>query len=218
MSNQARFIVLEGIDGSGITTHSKLLHGWLEKTGQRAVLTKEPSDRPLGACIRRALGHQLSFDPRTLALLFAADRSDHLHSVIEPALAGGAHVVCDRYYLSSYAYQSLDQDLEWIMQMNRECRRPDVTLLLDVPVSVSLPRIKQRPPTWELIEKGQDGELFEEQDTLARVHANFLKIAECLRAQGETIIMVKGTNDGAPRPIAEVQNEIRNIVQRTVEV
>jgi dTMP kinase len=140
------FIVLEGIDGSGTTTQLDRLADHLVVRGRRAHATREPSTGPVGRLLREILlgGHRLPdgapADGRAMALLFAADRRDHLRREIEPALAAGTDVVCDRYLLSSLAYQGEEAEREWVAELAREVRPPDLTLLLDLPVAVAAAR------------------------------------------------------------------------------
>lgn len=202
---EGKFIVFEGIDGSGLTTHAERIHGWLNRLGgKRAYLTKEPTNGLIGAQIRLKLAGRLNIDEVTLALLFAADRMDHLNVDIIPKLNSGVHVICDRYYLSSLAYQSLTLDLDWVKVINAQARRPDLTVLLDVPASITVNRIaRERHVT----------EFFETEVTLNRVRQNFHRIAAQLRANGENIVIVKGFQDGEARPILEVEHEIQKTVQ-----
>jgi dTMP kinase len=140
------FIVLEGIDGSGTTTQLGRLVGHLERRGRRVHPTREPSTGPVGRLLREILagGHRLPdgqpADGLATALLFAADRRDHLRREIDPALATGADVVSDRYLLSSLAYQAQEADRDWVATLARDVRAPDLTLLLDVPVAVAAAR------------------------------------------------------------------------------
>ena len=141
-----RFIVLEGIDGSGTTTQLGLLQQHLAARGRRAHATREPSQGPVGRLLREILlgGHRAPdgspVDGLAMALLFAADRRDHLKREIEPALAGGADVISDRYLLSSLAYQAQEAERDWVAGLARDLRVPDVTVLLDVPVAVAAAR------------------------------------------------------------------------------
>jgi dTMP kinase len=143
---QALFIVLEGIDGSGTTTQTDRLARHLERQGRRVHTTREPSAGPIGRLLREILlgGHRLPdgrpADGPAMALLFAADRRDHLVREIEPALAAGLDVVSDRYLLSSLAYQAEEADRTWVASLARELRTPDLTLLLDLPVPVAAER------------------------------------------------------------------------------
>src|SRR5688572_4731702 len=99
---RGRFIALEGLDGSGTTTQAARLADALGARGRTVVRTQEPSHGPIGRLVREALRSlDAPLDPDALALLFAADRRDHVASEIEPALARGHDVVCDRYVMSS---------------------------------------------------------------------------------------------------------------------
>jgi dTMP kinase len=143
-----RFIVLEGIDGSGTTTQADRLMRHLESLGRKAIATREPSTGPVGRLLREALLSQHKIDGQpmsgaTMALLFAADRRDHLQREVEPALKRGFDVVCDRYQWSSLAYQPAEsQSLDWIAHLAAGIRVPDLTLLLDLPVPVAAQRRK----------------------------------------------------------------------------
>jgi dTMP kinase len=170
------FVVLEGIDGSGSTTHTKLLGKALRERGLKVVETCEPSSGPVGSLIRQVLQRRLfvadaagprAFAWSTMALLFAADRMDHLDSTVVPALRDGAIVLSDRYDLSSLAYQSCtapngDKVVPWIRELNAAALRPDLTIVIDVPVEVAEERRRAR---------GGAEELFEQRDLQARLAA-----------------------------------------------
>jgi dTMP kinase len=150
MKRRGRFVVLEGLDGAGTTTQAVRLAAALRQAGHRVVLTREPSKGPVGALLRRALdgslrlpgGKQLS--DAALALLFAADRLDHLASTVEPGLAAGAVVVSDRYTLSSLAYQGRVLGHLWVESLNSRARTPDLTLFLEVRPPVAATRRRLR--------------------------------------------------------------------------
>ncbi|WP_456421250.1 dTMP kinase [Thermococcus sp.] len=172
------FIVLEGIDGAGKSTQAKLLKLWFEEKGYEVVLTKEPTDTPFGKLIRRLVltggregiidGAKISHEAE--ALLFAADRAEHVDKLIKPALESGKVVISDRYFYSSLAYQwARGLDLEWLIDLNRFAIRPDVVLLLDLPVKESMKRIKTRSIKTEF------DKIFELQK---KVRENYLKLAE----------------------------------------
>ncbi|MBI5509698.1 MAG: dTMP kinase [Deltaproteobacteria bacterium] len=129
---QGLLIALEGIDGSGTTTQGATLAEALAARGLTVHLTAEPSVGPVGEVIRRVLRGELSMSSRVLAMLFAADRIDHLEREIAPQLDRGAVVISDRYLLSSLAYQSLDNPLDWVIEQNRLARRADLNVLLRV--------------------------------------------------------------------------------------
>ena len=172
------FIVLEGIDGAGKSTQAKLLKLWFEERGYEVVLTKEPTDTPFGKLIRRLVltggregiidGAKISHEAE--ALLFAADRAEHVDKLIKPALESGKVVISDRYFYSSLAYQwARGLDLEWLIDLNRFAIRPDVVILLDLPVKESMKRIKTRSIKTEF------DKIFELQK---KVRENYLKLAE----------------------------------------
>jgi dTMP kinase len=133
------FVVFEGGDGVGKSTQVNRLCGWLERSGREVVRTFEPGHTAVGARIR-----EMVLDPatgelsaRAEALLYAADKAQHLHEVVRPALARGAVVVCDRYVDSMLAYQGAGRvlqlvELEQIARWATEDLRPDLTVLLDV--------------------------------------------------------------------------------------
>ncbi|MBN1655278.1 MAG: dTMP kinase [Deltaproteobacteria bacterium] len=155
---QGLFFVLEGVDGAGTTSQSRHLASSLQKLGKRAHVTAEPSQGPIGSLLRQILQRRLVVPARdgsrfpswnTMALLFAADRLDHLESEIVPMLQEGITIICDRYYHSSVAYQSVtavvsDQAAQWIDQINRYARRPDLTVVLDVSFAVAQQRRRMR--------------------------------------------------------------------------
>lgn len=187
-----RFIVLEGLDGSGITTQTELLRTWCERHGISVYVTKEPSDGPAGGIIKQALRHRLrGLSPRSMALLFAADRQDHIGTEIAPALASGATVICDRYYLSSFAYQLVEVgDLEWLIKINSHCPDPDLTIYLDVPPKRCLERMTS--DAW----RGSDQlQLYEQVELLGKVRENFMTAITHFRQSGQRIEVVDGTQE-----------------------
>jgi dTMP kinase len=167
------FIVLEGIDGSGTTTQLDRLTGHLERRGRRVHPTREPSQGPVGRLLREILlgGHRrpdgAAVDGLAMALLFAADRRDHLTREIEPALAAGADVVSDRYLLSSLAYQAQEAERDWVAGLARDLRVPDLTLLLDVPVSVAAARRRAA---------GRPDERYDADEVQSRVAARYREL------------------------------------------
>ena len=149
-------------------------------------MTWQPSDRPAGLLIRRMLSGNLATDPRALALLFAADRLDHLYGPegILAHLRRGGSVICDRYYLSSLAYQTLDASFSWVFQINSRALYPDLKIFLEVPVDECLRRIGDR--------QGERKELFERHEALERVRASYHRAIARL-ARREIIQVVDGS-------------------------
>ena len=136
------FIVFEGGDGVGKTTQVELLCEWLADAGHEVVKTFEPGDSPVGAMIRHIVLDPATgeMSPRAEALLYAADKAQHIFSVVRPALRRGAVVVCDRYVDSMLAYQGGGrvlqlEDVERIARWATEDLQPDLTVVLDAELS-----------------------------------------------------------------------------------
>jgi dTMP kinase len=145
------FIAFEGGEGSGKSTQTKLLKKWLEDLGHSVVLSREPGGTPLGKELRTILlGHETGdISPRAEALLYAADRANHVFEVIRPALEAGEIVITDRYFDSSIAYQGAGRILEpgevaRISRWATESLFPTLTIILDVSAEVGLSRLKKR--------------------------------------------------------------------------
>lgn len=139
------FITLEGMDGAGKSTHIPTILALLAASGREVVSTREPGGTPLGEALRELLLHQ-DMHVETESLLMFAARAEHLQQVILPALARGAIVLSDRFTDASYAYQCGARGLPLAKMQALETwvqgdLQPDVTLLFDVPVEVSLQRL-----------------------------------------------------------------------------
>lgn len=185
--NQALFVVFEGTDGSGTTTQGDLLAAAIKRSGRQVVRTAEPTAGDVGVMIRNVLRARTEqpLDPAAVALLFAADRVDHCQRMIAPALARGETVICDRYLASSLTFQVVDGDgritPEWIAAINHEALRPDLTILLDLPVPDAMTRIHHR---------GKPRERFEVAETLERVRARYRQVfASGMPELGRTLVL-----------------------------
>lgn len=210
---RAYFIVIEGIDGAGTTTQTRRLAARLQQDGGRAVTTCEPSQGPVGLLVRQALERRLvgegagalELDWATLALLFAADRADHVARCIEPALRSGSHVICDRYDLSSYIYQSLtapepDRALAWIRQLNSHVRRPDLTLVIDLDPGRAQARREQR---------GGEPEIFEE-------HSLQQRLAVAYKSSRDYVPNDRLAHIDGDAPVTEVTDRLYSVCQTLV--
>lgn len=151
ITSSGRFIVLEGIDGAGKTTLLGSLADWIRGAGYQAIVTREPGGTALAEAIR-TLTKQDCFRKANvvskLLLLFAA-RSDHVQTVIQPALQQGAWVIADRFTEASYAYQGAGEGADpamiaWLETHAVRAVTPDLVLLLDIPVAQAVERIMQR--------------------------------------------------------------------------
>ncbi|HVE86725.1 MAG TPA: dTMP kinase [Myxococcales bacterium] len=190
MSARGLFVVLEGIDGAGTTTQAERISAALRAEGRRVLTTREPSDGPLGLLLRQALAGRLGLprqsgplSPETLALLFAADRTDHLAAQVRPALAAGVVVVCDRYVLSSLAYQGAQLPPRWVEAVNAFADAPDLTLFLEVEPEVAARRRASR---------GGDAELYDADHLQRRIARQYLT---AIRRRGRTDRVVRIAGD-----------------------
>ena len=179
------FIAFEGIDGSGKSTQVKLLKDKLEHEGLKVYTTCEPTDSPIGKIIRDIFTHKMEADHRTIAGLFVADRLDHLLNKtngILKKLNEGYTVITDRYYFSSYAYQSPHMDLDWVINANSlsaNLRRPDLNIYIDISPELSIERIK----------KGRASvELYETLENLQNVRDKYFEAMELLKMDENVLI------------------------------
>lgn len=204
---RGKLIVLEGVDGAGTTTQKDKIVEWLRERGEHVHGTHQPSDGPIGAMVRQILrgrlvastgeGKASPIDPAAVALLFAADRLDHVKNEILPLLERGFHVVCDRYVVSSLAYQGLDTDLRFVRQINDKALAPDLTIFIDVPADIAMARI-------EATRVGRDS--FEKLAIQRRVAQAYKEILADWR--GGRVITVDGT-----APIQAVSRDVRQALE-----
>lgn len=150
-ADRGRFIVVEGIEGAGKSTHIAHIVNYLRAAGREVVATREPGGTTLGEAIRELVlaPSENPMSPEAEVLLMFAARAQHIEDVIEPALGRGAWIVCDRFTDATYAYQGGGRDMplsriaaleDWV----QGALRPDLTLLLDVDPEVGLKRVGER--------------------------------------------------------------------------
>lgn len=176
MSKKGVFICIEGLDGSGKSTQAKLLTKKLNKAGYNAIYTAEPSQGKIGKFIRKRLFEQKRMPTSAEALLFAADRIEHVQNEVAPALIEGKIVVSDRYVYSSLAYQgSAGLSLDWIEAVNANAKRPDLCILIDVEPSVVLKRLKRKKTVMENLET---------QQKVRNIYLKYVEKGELLRIDG----------------------------------
>lgn len=192
------FIALEGIDGSGKSTQVKLLKQRLEDAGMKVYTTCEPTEGPVGKMIRDIFNHRMEADHRTIAALFVADRLEHILNKTDGMLKmldEGYTVITDRYYLSSYAYQSSFAGLDWVIRANSLSAgllRPDLNVYIDISPEESMARLQKSRTSIEL---------YETLENLQQVRNNYFEVMELLKSQ-ENIF----TTDGSLPPAVIAQN------------
>jgi len=192
---KGKFIVFEGLDGSGQTTQSHLLRDFLKSKGFPVVLTKEPTLKSKsGKKIKRILQEEIKVSPLKLQELFAQDREHHLKNLILPSLRKGKIVICDRYLFSSYAYGSINLDLDYLKKLNKGFILPDIVFFLDVSPNICIDRIKKR---------NADIDLFEKTDILKKVYKNYHKIFKDFK----NVYIIEGG-----KSIEEVFTQIKEII------
>lgn len=192
---KGKLIIFEGIDGSGKTTQLLRLYEHLKNIGINTVITKEPTSGNVGSMIRKYLVGELKGDNKVIAALFAADRMDHIlgSGGLRELADNGVCVLCDRYYLSSYAYHSVDMDMNWVMDINRlssEMMKPDLHILIDLSPDEAIKRIGSRG----------EFELYEKYDRLVKVRDNYYKAIGILGGS-ENVVVIDGS--GTEAEVAE---------------
>jgi len=195
-----KFIVFEGLDGSGQSTQASLLRDFLLKQGYQVILTKEPTkDSEAGRKIRQILDEKTSEDPANLQKLFAEDRKEHLQNIIIPALEQGKFVISDRYFYSSFAFGASDGvNLDWLIKLNDNFLLPDITFILRVTPRVCVERIDKR---------GTTKTLFEKEEKLTKVWKTYKILPERVA----NTMMIDGE-----RSIETIHEEIKNIVSTKI--
>jgi dTMP kinase len=192
---RGRFLVLEGIDGSGKSEQARRLAAWLEQRGHRVVSTREPTDGPFGRRYRAWARGEFEATPEQVLELFLADRREHVKAVVLPALERGEIVVCDRYKHSTLAYQAaqgLDPVRLHALFDTPEFPAPELVLWLRVPVATALARMGATAT-----------ERFERAEFLERVDAEYARL-------GLEAIEASGSVDAVERAIrAHVERAIR---------
>jgi dTMP kinase len=194
------FIVIEGLDGSGTTTQLKRVVELFDKKSIATHATFEPTSSALGTLVRQVLRKDVVTTPLALALLFAADREDHLHhpiTGIHQRLLNGEIVISDRYFFSSLAYQSVDCGFEKVLSLN-QFPYPQYIFFIDTPIDDCLFRIDERK---------EDKEIFEHREFLTEVKQNYEKIFSEL-PEGVNFFLIDGT---------KTREEITQTIQTILE-
>ena len=209
-ARRGRLIVLEGLDGAGTTTQVERLAAALRAEGHSVLTTREPSDGPVGVQIRQALTGRLvlpggagALAPETLALLYAADRTDHLRAKVLPALEAGQVVLSDRSVLSSLAYQGASLSMEWVESINAFAVPADLTLFVGVSIEVAARRRAAR---------GGPEELFDAEEKQRRISKQY-EAAIRLRGKREHVVRIDG-DQTVEAVTAECLVQVRKLLGR----
>ncbi|MGB0931288.1 MAG: dTMP kinase [Chitinophagales bacterium] len=185
---RGKFIVFEGIDGSGKSTQVKLLTERLKTANYPIYQTFEPTNSPIGSLIRNMLYGRIEGDEKTLAALYLADRLDHIQNSTNGMLKyldKGTNVISDRYYFSSYAYHVPHVSLDWVVEANSICAellRPDLIIFIDITTKTSLERLT----------KGRNElDKFENFERISTVRKNYMTAMK--RFEGaENVVVIDG--------------------------
>ena len=204
---KGKFIVFEGTDGSGKSTQIKTLIKYLGEKGVSCCVTHEPTDSPFGAVLRSCLTGRIETDEHTIAAMFAADRLDHIKNPVNGILKKlneGVNVFCDRYYLSSFAYNGGFVPLDWVIALNapaRETLKPDLTVFLDIDPAQSMARVSKRGET----------ERYEEIERQIEIRRNYFDLFA--RFPDENVAIVQSMDDKN-----ETQKALRDVVCKALGV
>ena len=202
---QGTFITFEGIEGSGKSTQSALLKAFLEEQGLEVLVTREPGGSPIGEQIRHILldpgNHGMV--PLAELLLYEASRCQHVEAVIRPALERGKTVICDRFFDASTAYQGYARglDIKMVGELNLVAtggRKPDLTIVLDLPVDVGLRRLGRNLDRIE-----REAVEFHE-----RVRQGYLRIAED-EPDRVKVVNAAGTAD-------DIFSDVKDLVEKLI--
>ncbi|ACB50524.1 putative thymidylate kinase [Crocosphaera subtropica ATCC 51142] len=204
---QPLFIVLEGIDKAGKTTQAERLKRYLINQGDSAIISSEPTEGVIGELIRKAMqspvfkiNDKAKFDQQ-MAYLFAADRHYHLYNEVDGVYKliqqDHYHVIATRYYFSSLAYNSNNQEeFNFVYGLNKRFPNPDLVIYLDIPLDIALSRL----------ENTHDKEVYETKEKLQQVQDNYQQIFQSYKGQ---ILTIDGKNN-----IEQIHQEIITYLEK----
>jgi dTMP kinase len=193
-----KFIVFEGLDGSGKSTQAALLVKELQEKRCKVHATFEPTQYLIGGLVRSYLANDWKSAPECLQLMFCADRAYHLEKEIVPSLKAGVTVVCDRYFFSTVAYGAMDMDLDWLIELNKNFIIPDLTIVLESDPELCIERMaKERFSV----------ELFEKIEILKKIWKNYQIVAKKFSGTANVKII------NGDRKIPEIFEEVKEIFQ-----
>jgi len=205
---KSKFIVFEGIDGSGKSTISQMLYEKMREVDADVYRTFEPTDSPIGSVIKNILNKRIVSDDKTIAALFLADRLDHILNPVTGMmqyLEKGTHVISDRYYYSSYAYHVPMLSMDWVINANKACAdilRPDVVFYLKISAKESMRRINA---------SRKFTDLFETHEKMEKVIVNYNEAIE-REGKKDNVIIIDGHQS-----VAAIFTEVWNYVNGMIK-
>jgi len=202
-----QLIDIEGIDGSGKTTQAKMLKNYLETKGYSVELLKEPTNGKIGTLIRKILHEESNPDPYKMAELYANDRYENYIQNIRPALESGKIIIMDRYLVSSIAYQCAGGvPLKKVIELNSFAPKPDLVIIIDIPVEIALERMQSM---------GKMIDSFEKKGFLKKVREKYIQLPKELkqiRGWEDTLFaIIDGTRDRE-----SVFEDIKKVVNKCI--
>jgi dTMP kinase len=206
--NKAKFIVFEGIDGSGKSTISNLLFEKLRSENNDIYKTFEPTDSPIGSVIKNILNKRILSDDKTIGALFLADRLDHIQNPVSGMLhylEQGKHVISDRYYYSSYAYHVPMLDMDWVIAANKVCAdllRPDIVFFIDISAKESMKRLSASRAFLDL---------FETEEKMDQVIINYKKAIQ-KEGKKDNVVIIDGQ-----RSVEEIFEEVWELTSKIIK-
>lgn len=195
---KGKFIVFEGLDGAGQGTQIKLLEKYLQSKNEKVYVTSEPTQNLIGGLIRSLLRHHWSLGNTGIQLLYSADRAHHLEVEIDPIREKGHHVISGRYFFSTIAFGSLNNDVKWLKAISEKFPNPDMTIFLKVSPQECIRRINSGRPLKEF---------FEKEKILQKVYKTYLSLVK--DKQYKNVYIVDGE-----QPVEKVAEDIQKIVDK----
>jgi len=195
-----KFIVIEGLDGSGKSSQVDLVIDLLKKNGKEVVVTKEPTmDSEAGRKVKQVLRKEIVVEPLELQKLYVQDRKEHLENKVIPALKEGRFVVSSRYAFSTFAYGYSDGlSVDLLVKMNEQFLLPDLTIIIDVSPASCVERIESR---------GESVEFFEKLEKLTKANEIYKKTSDMFK----NVVIINGE-----RPIQEVFEDVKKEVSKLI--
>lgn len=197
---KGKFIVFEGLDGAGQGTQIKLLEQYLQSRKEKVYVTSEPTQNLIGGLIRSLLRHHWSLGNTGIQLLYSADRAHHLEVEINPIREKGHHVISGRYFFSTIAFGSLNNDVKWLQAISEKFPNPDVTIFLKVTPKECIRRINSGRPLKEF---------FEKEKILEKVYKTYLALVKDKKYKN--VYVVNGEQS-----VEAVAEDIRKIIDKHV--